>query len=103
MSQRALNRLSVPTNREINALAKRVEELSRNVASATKCKASAESVSQACEDCEEVQKGLRLREGAAAAGCSLSAQDGGSRAIEHLRFCAAVARTSVVGSKCLTT
>ncbi len=36
--ERALKRLSVPTNREINALAKRVEELSRNVASATKAK-----------------------------------------------------------------
>jgi len=36
--QRALNRLSVPTNREINALAKRVEELSRSVASATRAK-----------------------------------------------------------------
>jgi len=36
--ERALSRLSVPTNREINALAKRVEELSRSVASATKAK-----------------------------------------------------------------
>lgn len=36
--QRALSRLSVPTNREINALAKRVEELSKSVASATKAK-----------------------------------------------------------------
>jgi len=36
--ERALNRLSVPTNREINALAKRVEELSRNVASASRAK-----------------------------------------------------------------
>src|SRR4030095_16138619 len=36
--QRALSRLSVPTNREINSLAKRVEELSRNVASATQAK-----------------------------------------------------------------
>ena len=36
--ERALSRLSVPTNREINALAKKVEELSRNVASATKAK-----------------------------------------------------------------
>ena len=36
--ERALNRLSVPTNREINALAKRVEELNRNVASATRAK-----------------------------------------------------------------
>ena len=36
--QRALHRLSVPTNREINALAKRVEELGRSVASATKAK-----------------------------------------------------------------
>jgi poly(hydroxyalkanoate) granule-associated protein len=33
--ERALNRLNVPTNREISALSKRVEELSRNVASAT--------------------------------------------------------------------
>jgi len=36
--ERALKRLSVPTNREINALAKRVEELGRSVASATKAK-----------------------------------------------------------------
>ena len=36
--ERALSRLSVPTNREINALAQRVEELSRSVASATRAK-----------------------------------------------------------------
>ena len=36
--ERALSRLSVPTNREINALAKRVEELSKSVASATKAR-----------------------------------------------------------------
>ena len=38
--ERALKRLSVPTNREVNALAKRVEELGRSVASATKAKPS---------------------------------------------------------------
>jgi len=37
--ERALNRLNVPTHREINALAKRVEELSRNTASAARGKA----------------------------------------------------------------
>ena len=36
--ERALKRLSVPTNREINALAKRVEELGRSMAAATKAK-----------------------------------------------------------------
>lgn len=36
--ERALKRLSVPTSREINSLAQKVEELSRNVASATRAK-----------------------------------------------------------------
>ena len=60
--QRALNRLSVPTNREINALAKRVEELSRNVASATRAKPARKAPVKRAKSAKKVAKRLRLRE-----------------------------------------
>ena len=54
--ERALNRLSVPTNREINALAKRVEELSRNVASATRAKPAAKASAKRAKTAKKVAK-----------------------------------------------
>jgi poly(hydroxyalkanoate) granule-associated protein len=54
--QRALNRLSVPTNREINALAKRVEELSRNVASATHAKPARKTSVKRAKSAKKVAK-----------------------------------------------
>ncbi|HVE90542.1 MAG TPA: phasin family protein [Burkholderiaceae bacterium] len=54
--ERALNRLSVPTNREINALAKRVEELSRSVASATKAKAARQGSAKPAKSAKKTAK-----------------------------------------------
>ena len=54
--QRALHRLSVPTNREINALAKRVEELGRSVASATKAKPAAKTAAKRAKTAKKATK-----------------------------------------------
>ena len=54
--ERALNRLRVPTNREINALAKRVEELSRSVASATRAKPTAKASAKRAKTAKKVVK-----------------------------------------------